>query len=50
MFKISTLKSRFKKLQNAIRMLDSQDKCEQEPYLERKSFGFKNIRIGVDTA
>ena len=31
-------------------MPDSRDKCGRKPYPERKSFGFKNIRISVDGA
>ena len=33
-----------------IRMPDSPDTCGRKPYPERKSCGFKNIRIRVDEA
>ena len=46
--KISTLESGFKKLRT--RIADSQDTCGQKLYPERKSCGFKNIRIFVDGA
>ena len=46
--KISALENGFKKLW--VRMPDSLDTCGRKPNPERKSCGFKNIRIRVDTA
>ena len=46
--KISALKSGFKKLQ--IRMPDTPDTCGRKQNPQRKSCGFKNIRIRVDVA
>ena len=46
--KISTLESGFKKLRT--RIADSPDTCGRKLYPERKSCGFKNIRIFVDGA
>ena len=46
--KISTLESGFKML--LIRMPDSSDTCGRKPYPERKSCGFKTIRIRLDGA